>query len=774
MKRILCMVMALILCITMMTVPVSADTQSVKNYDIKYRVDGGGYIYFDKEKGEITGCDKSVINAVVPGKIDGIKVTAIRDYAFMECIELKSVVLPQNLKRIGDNAFYHCIELESITLPQSLKTIGLCAFGDCFSLKSISIPKNLTTINNQAFARCSSLKNISVKKGNKYFEVADDILYGKEKNKKYTLIRCSADKKGDVSIKRKLHYIDPDSFSGCKDVTDIIIKKTGNTNCKKYKLMKGVISTGFKSVDGIIYSYVWYNWNGYKKEGWETYICPQGKKGKVSIYNKTKIIGIGSFRECDKITDVKIPSNVAIIGATAFWGCKNINEMTLPKSAVFVGEAAFNGCENLEKALIPKSVQHIDEFCFGASEKVAIFGYENSYAEQYAKENNIPFKSISGADESAQKTITEADLFNKYPKNLNNKECKKIYGNIRSQVDEILYGEYDVKKDNTGRRWSLKAFKQALKNGMAGNIKAIVGAVSGKFFEEKKLEEEVAMELLQGISKNSNLMGDILDETEKGYGISSKVYKIISSGYKNEKERAEFIKAVSNKTFSKKDIDATVKAVENNWDKIDKSFESADIAINSAQVSLMVIMSMQANQNIIDELMQNIDKESVLYNGLERIKDKQQKSFGRNFISEMIKEKAFDVIADKIAAVGSGAFKPVDSCFQMLGYLIPGGDMDTTNKAVIASSNANVLDSAAMELFTKIVIKSGDIEELKKSYEIIYTAKLQSINDSVEYALKVANKSQKKKLKTYYNKYKSYLSYDKYISSCIENASKNR
>ena len=94
--------------------------------------------------------------------------------------------------------------------------------------------------------------------------------------------------------------------------------------------------------------------------------------------------------------------------------------------------------------------------------------------------------------------------------------------------------------------------------------------------------------------------------------------------------------------------------------------------------------------------------------------------------------------------------------------------MDTTNKAVIASSNANVLDSAATELLTQLVIKSGDIEELRKSYEIIYTAKLQSINDSAQYALKVANKSQKKKLKTYYDKYKSYLSYDKYISKCLE------
>ena len=414
MKKIFCILMALIVCMTITSVPASAGTQSEKNNDIKYKVEGG-YIYFDVEKGEITGCDEKVTSVTIPEKINKVKVTAIGRYAFSDCIELKSVVLPKSLKKIGDEAFYHCIKLESIRLPQSLKTIGICAFGDCFSLETISIPKSLTTINSQAFARCSSLKNISVKKGNKYFEMSEGILYGKEKNKKYTLIRCSADKKGAVSVKRKLYYIDPDSFSGCNDVTDIRIKKIGNTNCEKVKSMKGVISTGFKSIGGIIYSYVWYNWNGYKKEGWETYICPQGKKDKVSIYDKTKIIGIGSFRGCDKITDVEIPSNVAIIGATAFLGCKNINEITLPKSTVFVGEATFNSCKNMEKILIPKSVQHIDEFCFGASEKVTIFGYENSYAEQYAKENNIPFKSISGADEAVQKAIAKNVYINYIP-----------------------------------------------------------------------------------------------------------------------------------------------------------------------------------------------------------------------------------------------------------------------------------------------------------------------------------------------------------------------
>ena len=822
--------MALMLCITMMTVPVSAGTSWVNSDDIKYKVDGG-YLYFsvtsessvcdeiEIEELSLTGADESIRGKIIiPKEIQGGRVIKI-DYA----------------------AFAYCNKMIEVEIPESIE--------DMYEYGGLGF--------------CDKLESINVDSNNKKYSSDNGVLLNKENTE---ILLCPKAKRGKYTVPDTVKKFG-NAFNGCAGLTqlelpDSIVKinKNAFSNCEN--LSKIQLSTKLKEIGSFAF------WNCGLKEidipDSVTYIGSAAfkecyKLKKISLSKNMKEIETDTFDSCG-FTEVYVPGNIKTIGIGAFSWCNKLEKVYIENGVKEISLSAFSAC-NLKKVFIPKGVKKIDnafEVIKPKKNKAKIYGCKGSYAEKYAKKYKMPFVNISLAapakvtcklkDKRYIKTtwskvkgasgyavyvkssknkkyklikytknryiskgklkngirytfkvvpyvtvdkkkyfgkgkaasinvkgiITEADLFNKYPKNLNNKECKEIYGNIRSQVDEILYGEYDVKKDNTDRKWSLKAFKQALKNGMAGNIKAIVGAVSGKFFEEKKLEEEVALELLQGISKNSNLMGDILDETEKGYGISSKVYKIISSGYKNEKERAEFIKAVSNKTFSKKDIDATVKAVENNWDKIDKSFEGADVAINSAQVSLMVIMSMQANQNIIDELMQNIDKESILYNGLERIKDKQQKSFGRNFISEMLKENAFDEVAEKIASMGSGAFKPVDSCFQLLGYLIPGGDMDTTNKAVIASSNANVLDSAAMELFTKIVIKSGDIEELKKSYEIIYTAKLQSINDSVEYALKVANKSQKKKLKTYYNKYKSYLRYDKYISSCIENASKNR
>ncbi|MDE6061929.1 MAG: leucine-rich repeat domain-containing protein, partial [Duncaniella sp.] len=64
-------------------------------------------------------------------------VTSIGDYAFMGCIGLTSMTLPEGVASIGDCAFMSCSGLTSITLPAGVTTIGRRAFTDCGNLTSI-------------------------------------------------------------------------------------------------------------------------------------------------------------------------------------------------------------------------------------------------------------------------------------------------------------------------------------------------------------------------------------------------------------------------------------------------------------------------------------------------------------------------------------------------------------------------------------------------------------------------------------------------------------
>lgn len=106
--------------------------------------------------------------------------TSIGDAAFYEASNLQSVVIPENCINVGigalqncpslknveiksqlteikDQVFYNCSSLETIELPSTVESIGSFAFSDCTSLKSITIPKATTSIASNAFRNCSNL-----------------------------------------------------------------------------------------------------------------------------------------------------------------------------------------------------------------------------------------------------------------------------------------------------------------------------------------------------------------------------------------------------------------------------------------------------------------------------------------------------------------------------------------------------------------------------------------------------------------------------------------
>ena len=121
----------------------------------------------------------------------------------------------------------------------------------------------------------------------------------------------------------------------------------------------------------------------------EDYIGPGGD---VVIPRKVKEIGISSFWRCRTIISVTIPSTVNKIGGSAFADCSDLTEVIISEGVKII-EDAFDGCSSLEKITIPKSVKEIGDYAFWYCPKVTIYGESGSYAEQYAKENGIPFKA---------------------------------------------------------------------------------------------------------------------------------------------------------------------------------------------------------------------------------------------------------------------------------------------------------------------------------------------------------------------------------------------
>ena len=82
-------------------------------------------------------------------------VICINDFAVFPK-DIKTLILPDTLRRIGSYAFEGCYELEKVVLPKVLFSIGEGAFCGCFSLEHISVPR-YTILGSHAFALCYSL-----------------------------------------------------------------------------------------------------------------------------------------------------------------------------------------------------------------------------------------------------------------------------------------------------------------------------------------------------------------------------------------------------------------------------------------------------------------------------------------------------------------------------------------------------------------------------------------------------------------------------------------
>ena len=81
-----------------------------------------------------------------------------------------------------------------------------------------------------------------------------------------------------------------------------------------------------------------------------------------------------------------------------------MTKVVIPNSTQYIWSYAFENCPKLTDVFIPQSVTFIDESAFEKSDNVVIHGSKTAAAEEFAKENNIPFVDINADTDSNPKT----------------------------------------------------------------------------------------------------------------------------------------------------------------------------------------------------------------------------------------------------------------------------------------------------------------------------------------------------------------------------------
>lgn len=251
------------------------------DYDYGVTVsDKNMFAYSENDDGTVTITGGNIVTPKleIPAELDGKKVSAIGNSAFLFQSFITDLVIPEGVKSLDWYCFNTCENLETVTLPDSLEFIDSWAFERCSKLKTISIPANVTRINGGAFAQNSSMMSITCDPANKNYVSVDGVLFTKDMKE---LVAYPGGIQGGYTVPATVNHIGDAAFYG---------------------------ALGLDS---------------------------------VTILGNLDFIGFEAFAECSKLTDVAIRDGVNYVGYWAFRGCNGIKSLTVPQSVTNIGNQAF-------------------------------------------------------------------------------------------------------------------------------------------------------------------------------------------------------------------------------------------------------------------------------------------------------------------------------------------------------------------------------------------------------------------------------------------------
>ena len=135
-------------------------------------------------------------------------------HLFLNGIEVKDLVIPESVTKIGDYLFFGCSGLTSVTIPNSITNIGYSAFSGCKGLTSITLHNGIVSTGTNAFNGCSSLTSITIP--NSVKSIAQNSFAG-----------CSG--LTSIVIPESVTNIGYGAFRNCSNLTRIIIGSAVNT-----------------------------------------------------------------------------------------------------------------------------------------------------------------------------------------------------------------------------------------------------------------------------------------------------------------------------------------------------------------------------------------------------------------------------------------------------------------------------------------------------------------------------------------------------------------
>ena len=393
-------------------------------------------------------------------------VEEIGNGAFIDCAKLSSITVGENVTKIGSAAFNGCRGLKKVIMNARLEEEnaafetagngemeviygqGITKIGRLFcgsKIQKVEIPEGVETIEESAFKSCKNLKQIELpesitKIGQDAFRDCTGVSYIKIGSPK-----CEYASGFGV-------------FSGMGSSEGVTVE-FGEKVTEIPRLMLGaqVRTVKFDGKVKKIGNYAFYGWSNL---------------GEIELPESVEEIGNGAFVGCAKLSSITLGSNITTIGYNAFYGLTNLTTVTLPSKLKDIAGNAFANCKNLKEYIVSDEnkdlsakdgvlygkdetelisypagkddqtefdmlsmnvdtiregafdgntalksvkigddVQTIGEEAFAnVSDALTLHVYKNSYADEYAKENEVPVEYLSEEVEEGTPVFRGASL----------------------------------------------------------------------------------------------------------------------------------------------------------------------------------------------------------------------------------------------------------------------------------------------------------------------------------------------------------------------------
>lgn len=325
--------------------------------------------------GDWSGYTMPAGNLIIPDSIthNGVTlcVSEIAGSAFINCIGLTSVTIPDEVDVIGSSAFNGCTSLTSVTIGRGVNNIESYAFGNCTNLATVTFNADscaCSFLNWSIFSGCSNISTFSF--GNNVRRIPRELC------KNLTGLTT-------VIVPDSVEFIGWRAFDGCTNLTTITLG-SGIKTIEDYAFSgcpltrtnyTGTIESWTRINVHINFNPSAISHNLYLNDTLLTHLVVPSSVdtiknfrrntglSTVTISNGVKAIGDNAFDGCNQLLSASIPNSVSYIGNYAF---NDVNYMTfnIPDSVVYIGESAFYGSHTIDSIVIPSTVTHIGEWAF--------------------------------------------------------------------------------------------------------------------------------------------------------------------------------------------------------------------------------------------------------------------------------------------------------------------------------------------------------------------------------------------------------------------------